>query len=256
MPGAAWKEDNINMIGLGTLINCAAIIIGGILGLIIGKALKPRFQELITVALGLCVMFMSIADVMKEMLTVSSDGKITAGGTYMLIASMVLGAVLGELINIEKHIEQFGIWLKKKTKSTSDGGFVDGFVTASLTVCVGAMAVLGALNDGISGDFSILATKSILDCVIVLIMSSSCGKGPIFSAIPVLILQGTVTLSAKLISPLMTAAALSNLTLTGGVLIFCVGINLVFKTKIKVGNLLPAIIFAVAWAFIPYLNTL
>lgn len=244
------------MIGLGTLINVGAIVIGGILGLLIGKAMKPRFQELITVALGLCVMFMSIGDVMKQMLKVSSDGSISAKGTYMLIASMVLGAVLGELINIEKHIEQLGTWLKKKTKSTADNGFVDGFVTASLTVCVGAMAIMGALNDGISGDFSILATKSILDCVIVLIMSSSSGKGPIFSAIPVLILQGSVTLLAKLISPLMTVAAVSNLSLVGGVLIFCVGVNLVFKTKIKVGNLLPAIIFAVAWAFIPFLNTL
>lgn len=245
------------MVGLGTIINVAAIVVGGILGLFVGKAMKPGLQEILKTALGLCVMFMSVADVMKQMLSVSSEGSNSTKGSYMMIASLVLGSFFGEIIGIEKRIEQFGTWLKAKTNSGSDSGFVDGFVSASLTVCVGAMAILGSIKDGISGDFSILATKSILDCVIVLIMASSVGKGPIFSAVPVLILQGSVTVLARFIAPVMTEAAIANLSLVGGILIFCVGVNLVFpKVKLRVGNMLPSIIFAVVWAFIPFLKTL
>lgn len=128
---------------------------------------------------------------------------------------------------------------------------VDAFVTTSLTVCIGAMAVVGFIKDGIYGDYGILAAKAILDLIIVFVMTVSMGKGCVFSAIPVGIFQGIVTLLARLLEPLMTEAALSNLSLVGSIMIFCVGLNLVFGKKVKVANFLPAIVFAVAWAFLP-----
>ena len=125
------------------------------------------------------------------------------------------------------------------------------FVTASLTVCIGAMAIVGSIQDGIEGDYTTLATKAVLDFVIIMVMTCSLGKGCIFSALPVAALQGSITLLARLIKPLMTQAALTNLSLIGSVLIFCVGVNLVWDKRIRVANLLPAILFAVAAAFLP-----
>ena len=123
-------------------------------------------------------------------------------------------------------------------------------MTASLTVCIGAMAVVGSIQDGISGDYSVLAAKAVLDLIIILVMTAAMGKGCIFSAIPVLLFQGTITLLSIFIEPVMTSAALSNLSLTGNILIFCVGVNLVWGKKIKVANLLPTIVIAVVWAVI------
>ncbi|MBQ8510829.1 MAG: DUF554 domain-containing protein [Clostridia bacterium] len=239
------------MIGLGTLINAAGILAGGVLGLLAGKGLKPRFRDILMTINGLSVIFIGASGALAEILTTDGDGFGTQGSMMMLF-SLVLGGLLGELINIEKQTERFGEWLKKRTGS-GDSHFVDGFVAASLTVCVGAMAVIGSINDGLSGDISILTTKAILDLIIVMVMTASMGAGCIFSAIPVLFFQGTITLLAGFIQPLMTETAVSNLSLVGSVLIFCVGVNLMFDKHIKVGNLLPSIVFAVAFAFVPIL---
>ena len=240
------------MYGLGTLINAAGIVVGGILGLLFGRLMKPRFQETLVSACGISVMFIGIAGAMENMLTLADDGRLTSGGTMMIVASMAIGGLLGELINLDAAMERFGEWLKRVTKSSGDGGFVDGFVTASLTVCIGAMAIIGAIRDGLFGDISTLTAKAILDLIIVMIMTAGKGKGCIFSAIPVVLLQGTVTALSRLIEPLMTQTALENLSLVGSILIFCVGVNLVWGKKIKVANLLPGVIVAVACAFLPW----
>ncbi len=240
------------MPGLGTIVNAAAIILGGLAGLIFGKLIKPRIQETITVACGVCVLFLGIAGAMEKMLSAAADGTISSGGTMMLIASVVLGGLAGALLNIEAGMERFGRWLKKVTHSDSDGGFVDGFVNASLTVCIGAMAVVGSIQDGILGDHSTLFAKAILDLVIILIMTAANGKGCIFSAIPVAVFQGTITLLSRLLEPIMTEAALNNLSLVGSVLIFCVGVNLVWGKKIRVADLLPSLVFAVVCAYLPW----
>ena len=127
---------------------------------------------------------------------------------------------------------------------------MDAFVSASFTVCIGAMSIVGAIQDGILGDYTTLAVKSVLDFIIVLVMSSSMGKGAVFSAIPVLILEGGVTLLARVISPVMTETAVSLLSLVGAILIFCVGVDLVWGKKIRVANMLPAVILAVIAAYI------
>ena len=165
-----------------------------------------------------------------------------------MIAALGIGAVVGEFIDLEGKIEKFGEWLKRKTGNSGDAGFVGAFVTASLTVCIGAMAIVGSIEDGAAGNHSILFAKAVLDMVIIMVMAASLGKGCIFSAIPVGILQGTVTALAVLIRPYITDAAMNNLSLVGSVLIFCVGVNLFWGKKIRVANLLPSLIIAAAWA--------
>ena len=195
-------------------------------------------------------MFIGIAGALEGMLVIE-DNNVVSGKAMMIVVCLALGALLGELLNIEDKFEKFGEWLKKKTGNAKEKLFVEGFVTASLTVCIGAMAIVGAIEDGIFGDYSILATKAVLDFIIIIVMTGSLGKGCAFSAIPVGILQGSVTVLAKFIKPVMTDAALANLSLIGSILIFCVGLNLVWGKKIRVANLLPAIVLAVVLAFLP-----
>ncbi len=235
------------MFGLGTIINGSAIVVGGVIGLLIGNKMSERFQNILINTLGLSIMFMSIADVIKQMFVIT-DNTITTQGTYILIFSLCVGALIGEAANIEDKMEHFGEWLKKKTRRSGDHQFVDAFVTASLTVCVGAMAVLGSIKDGVSGDYSVLLTKAILDLVIIVLMTSSMGIGAAFSAIPVVIFQGTITILARFLAPYLTDAAISNLSLVGGILVFCVGYNITFGKKFKVANMLPAIFLAIAIA--------
>ena len=237
------------MFGLGTIINVTAIVAAGIVGKLFGKLLVERCQQTLNQACGVCVLFLGIAGAMEGMLTVNNN-QVTSGGTMLIVASLGIGALLGELLNLEDKIEHFGEWLKLKTGNAKEKSFVEGFVTASLTVSIGAMAIVGAIEDGIMGDISILVTKSILDFIIILVMTCSMGKGCAFSAIPVAILQGSVTALARLIKPIMTEEALANLSLVGSILIFCVGVNLVWGKKIRVANLLPSIVVAVGMAFI------
>ena len=211
---------------MGTLINMAAIFIGGILGLLVGKAISKRFQDILYMVCGISTLFIGIGGVMQHMLTIEGS-QLNTQGTMMVLASLTIGALIGEGINIEKRFEQFGEWLKRKTGNSGDPAFIDAFVTASLTVCIGAMAIVGAIQDGMAGDYSILAAKSVLDLVIICVMTASMGKGCVFSAIPVGILQGSVTALAVVLKPVMTDAALSNLSYVGSILIFCVGLNLV-----------------------------
>lgn len=236
------------MIGLGTIINVAGIIAGGIIGRFGGKLLSERVQDTVGKACGVCVLMLGVGGAMEGMLSVT-DGKVSSGGSMLMVVSLALGALVGELCNIEGLFERFGQWLKVKTGNAKDPKFVDGFVTASLTVCIGAMAVVGAIEDGISGDYSVLATKAVLDFIIVMVMACSLGWGCVFSALPVGVVEGLLTLLARLIRPIMTDAALGNLSFIGSVLIFCVGINLVFGQKVRVANLLPALVFAVIPAY-------
>ena len=236
------------MIGLGTIINTAAIILGGVAGGLFGKRLTERYQDTLMKACGLCVIFLGIAGTLEKMFMVQ-NGSIVSGGTMMMIASFAIGSLVGEWINIEHHMNRFGEWLKVKSGNSKDKIFVDAFVTASLTVCVGAMAIVGSIQDGILGDYNTLLMKAILDFVIICVMTASMGKGCAFSAIPVALFQGSITLLARGIEPIMTEHALNNLSLVGSMLIFCVGINLVWEKKFKVANMLPAIVVAVIWAF-------
>lgn len=237
------------MVGLGTLINVGAIVAGGLAGSLVGRLFGKRQQESVNVACGVSVLFIGIAGAMEGMLAVS-DGALTSGRSMFVVLCLALGTVVGELLRIEDRFEAFGEWLKVRTGNARDVGFVDAFVTASLTVCIGAMAIVGSIQDGILGDWSTLAVKSVLDFVIIAVMTSSMGKGCAFSAIPVGVLEGSITLLASLLRPFMTDAAMANVSLVGSVLIFCVGVNLVWGKRVRVANMLPAVLLAGVAAFV------
>ena len=239
------------MIGLGTIINCVAILAGGILGLLFGRFLKNDMQDSLTKACGISTIFIAIAGALESMLRIEQDSLVSTG-SLLIVSCLALGTLIGELLNIENLFERFGEWLKCKTGNAKDNRFIEAFVVASLTVCIGAMAIVGSIEDGMTGDFSILATKAVLDLIIIMVMTCAMGKGCIFSAIPVGIFQGSITLLARFVSPIMTQTALSNLSMIGSILIFCVGVNLVWGKKLRVANMLPAVILAVLAAFVPF----
>ena len=238
------------MAGLGTIVNVIAIVAGGIVGMLLGKRFSKRFQDILLIINAVAVMFIGVGGTLVQMLRVGAGGALEMQGTMMMIASLSIGALIGEAINLDKHMETFGEWLKKKTGSSGDAGFVNGFVTASLTVSIGAMAVIGPIEDVLMHNYSILFTKAILDLIIVMVMAASMGKGCVFSAVPVGIFQGLMSLLAVFIQPVMTPAALSNISYIGNILIFCIGVNLFFGKKVKVANLLPALVVSVVCALI------
>ncbi len=237
------------MTGLGTLINTAAIIVGGLIGIIFKSLISERIQETLTKAAGLCVIFIGAGGAFSKMLVIA-DGKIDTTGTIMLIISFIIGSFTGEALNIEKGFESFGEWLKIKSGSQKDNQFVSAFITSSFTVCIGAMAIVGSIEEGINGNPTILITKALLDFIIIIMMASTLGKGCIFSAIPVAVLQGSVTFLSRFIASAMTDIILSNISFVGSVLIFCVGINLILPKTFKVANMLPTVIIAGIFGFI------
>ncbi len=232
------------MIGLGTIVNAAAVVAGALFGMVFHGGLRERFQNIVMKAIGLSVIFIGISGALEKMLVITADGIETAG-TMEMIISMVLGGIIGEWIDIEKRMEQFGEFLKRKVKGKNDPLFVEGFVSASLIICIGAMAVVGSIQDGIYQDRSMLYAKAVLDFVIVMILASSYGKGVAFSALPLFVYQGLITLCASAIEPMLNDNMLTNLSIVGSVLIFAVGLNIGFGKQVKVGNLLPALIIAV-----------
>lgn len=234
------------MFALGTIINTLTVIAGGMIGMTLKNGLKQRFQETIMQGLGLAVLFVGVAGAMTGMLEIT-DGQLNSTGSYVLVVSMVVGAVIGEAINVEYRVGQFASYLKNKVKS-NDSQFIEGFVSTSLVICVGAMAVVGALQDGLAGDSSILISKAMMDFVIVMVFASALGIGTVFSAIPIFIYQGAITVCASFLAPYFTDTVVASLSFVGSVLIFAVGTNLCFQTKIKVGNLLPAIFVAMILA--------
>ena len=238
------------MLGLGTIINAALVLLGGALGFLFGKALKPRLQDIMVGGCGLSTMFIGASGAFAKML-VFADGGIETTGTMLLVISLCLGGLLGELLDIEGNIERFGEWLKRKSHSERDPRFIEGFTSASFTLCIGAMAIIGPINDALYQDYTLLITKGILDCIIVMALTSSLGKGAVFSVIPLVLWQGLMTLLAQLVRPMMTDLALANLSLVGNVLIFCVGLNLAFGKRVKVANYLPSLLLAIVWAFLP-----
>ena len=232
--------------GIGTLINAVGVLLGGALGILIGHKISNNIQQAIMKVAGVSVVFLGIIGACEHALKIN-DGKIVSSGAMVLVVSMTLGTLIGEVLNIEKLFEDLGIYLKRVTKSSGDNRFVDSFILASLTI-------LGAIHDALFHDYSILTAKAVLDFVTILIFTAANGRGSIFSVVPLIIFQGGMTILAKFIEPIMTQGALTNLSMVGSVLIFCVGANLVWKLKLKVANMLPAIVIAVIFAFLPMFN--
>lgn len=235
------------MSGLGTIVNVAAILLGSSLGMVLKIGIKENLQKALMKTLGIAVIFIGISSTLSEMLVISDDGRLQTQGTMLMILSLVIGTVLGELLKIENSLESIGNRLRKLKWFQRSTRFTEGFVTATLVVSVGAMAIVGSLNDGLTGDASLLYTKSILDFTSTMIFASTLGIGVMCSAIPMGIYQGGITLLAGTIRPFFTDEIISNLSLVGSVLIFCVGINLLFNAKIKVANMLPSILIPIVY---------
>lgn len=238
------------MIGLGTIINTAAVLAGGLLGLLLKNGIAKKFEKILMQGLGLATIFIGAGGVLKYMLVIENGG-ITTRGTMLLIFSLVIGCILGQLMDIESKMESLGVRLKAAVKMQSDTRFVEGFVTTSLIICVGAMAIVGAMEDGLSGDCSTLMAKAMLDFALVAILSSTYGIGAVFSAIPIFVYQGAITLVAALFGAVISNELIAQLSFVGSSLIFCVGVNLVREKTFRVANMLPSLlipVFAELWA--------
>lgn len=234
------------MVGLGTIINTAAVIAGGLLGLLLKNGIAKKFETILMQALGLATIFIGAGGVLKYMLVVE-NGVVDTRGTMLLIFSLVIGCILGQWLDIESKMEVLGVKLKAAVRIKNDNRFVEGFVTTSLIICVGAMAIVGAMQDGLSGDSSMLVAKALLDFALVAILASAYGVGPIFSAIPIFVYQGAITLIAMLFGTVISDALIGELSFVGSALIFCVGVNLVREKTFRVANMLPALLIPVFW---------
>lgn len=238
--------------GLGTIINTAAVILGSGIGIFLKNGLKQKMQDMLMQTCGVAVIFIGISGALQGMFTIT-DGKIQTQGAMLLIFSLVLGGIIGQTLNIESFLDSIGDKLKTMANVKEDNRFVEGFVNTSLIICIGAMAIVGSIQDGLSGDYTMLAAKSILDFVIVLVFASTYGIGVMFSAIPIFIYQGAITLLAVAAGSFLGEELIANLSYIGSALIFCVGINIAFGKKFSVGNMLPAFFIPVAYEFILYL---
>ena len=234
------------MIGLGTIINTLAVVVGGLIGMCLKNGLKKNLQDILMQACGVATIFIGASGTLAKMFVIE-NGSLSTKGTMLLIFSLVLGGILGEAINIEEKMDFLGEKIKKAVKAEKDNLFVEGFVNVSLIICVGAMAIVGSIQDGISGDYSLLATKAVLDLVIVVVFASSYGLGAVFSAVPIFLYQGGITLMAAIGGSFLSDAIISDLSFIGNALIFCVGVNIAFGKKFRVGNMLPALLVPVVY---------
>lgn len=237
------------MIGLGTLINTAAVAGGAFLGILFRKGINEKLQKTLLQACGISVIFIGIGGTLSHMLVY--DGKtFSTQGTMLLIFSLVIGGFVGELIGIEARMDRLGDKLKNAIKKDDDSKFVEGFVNLSLIICIGAMAIVGSIQDGLTGDISMLTAKSTLDFVGAVIFGSIYGVGAAFSAAAVFVYQGAITLAAYFFGNFISDEIIQSLSYVGSVLIFCVGINTAFGKKIRVGNLLPSLLVPIVYILI------
>jgi uncharacterized protein len=228
------------LIGLGTIVNTAAIILGGVSGTFIKSGLPQRYKNIIMQAIGLSVLVVGVSGALQGMYKITNEGTISREYITVMIFSLVIGSIIGEFINIEEKLDNMGLWFQKRFIK-GDSTFAQGFVTASLIYCVGAMAIVGSLEDGLIGNTNTLFAKSILDGVSAIVFAATMGIGVAFSALPVLIYQGSITLLAGFIKPWLTAEVISQMSLVGSILIMGIGLTMLEIKKIKVGNMLPAI---------------
>ena len=242
------KERSVNMPCIGNIVNTVGVLIAACIGLMLKRGVPQKVQQVLMQALGMCTIFIGVSGTLQNMLSVDG-GKLQVNGTMLLIVSMVVGTVIGELIDIEALLDRLGERLRNMAGSKGGSQFTEAFVTCSLIICVGAMAVVGGITDGL-GDPSTLFAKTALDFVVILIFSSTMGIGAMFSALPMFLYQGIFNLIGLLAGNVMPETMLTGLSLVGNVLIFGVGVNLAFGKRIRVGNMLPALLVPVIWELV------
>ena len=238
------------MTGIGTVINTVLVIIGSFLGLLLKKAIPERLKESMIQALALATFTIGITGVINASSTVAEGGTLTGNYTILMVLSMAIGTFIGEVINIQKRLDNMGDFLQKKFASNDSSSFSQGFVTASLVFCVGSMAILGSLNDALLHDPTILITKSLLDMIMSVVFASTMGIGVMFSAVTVILYQGLITLCASFLSPLLTSVVIAQMSFVGSILIAGIGLNFIYKPRLKLGNMLPAMFIPLIWYLI------
>lgn len=229
----------------GTIINCAAIIGGGIIGLLIKKGINKSYESGINNALGIGVLIIGFNGVISSMFTVGDTGSVASSGELILIISLVTGTLLGEMLHLDAHLNGLSDKIEQKFHLTE---FTRGFVSSTVLFCVGAMAIIGALNDGLTGESTVLIVKSTLDFTSSIILAASLGAGVIFSFIPTLLYQGGITLLAGYLNNILQGELLSQISMVGYAIILCIGINFIFPVKIKTVNMLPSILIPVVYS--------
>ena len=232
---------------MGTLINAALILLGGIIGLVFKKAVSKEMELSIHKATGVAVVVIGICGVLSAMLKAKADGSISSSGELILVVSLTLGTFIGELLKLEESLNKGCMWIERKCGMSN---FAAGFITSTMIYCVGAMAIVGSINDGLLGDSSTLVTKGILDGITSVVLAASLGYGVLFSVIPILVYQGGMTLLAGLLDKVLVGELLQNICMVGYALVMCIGINFLTDgdKKIKTVNMLPALLIPVAYA--------
>jgi len=235
------------MIGLGTLVNVLSIIVGGGAGLVLKRFLSTRITDTVTHGIGFAVVIVGIGGTLSSAFVIVNGGIYTQF-TLLMIISLAVGAFVGEVVNIEAKLDSFAKKCEKRfAPKDSASTFAQGFITASLIFCVGAMAIVGSIEDGINQNADILFAKSALDAVIAMVLASVLGVGVLFSAVAVLVYQGLITILATFIAPYMSDELITQMSIVGSVLIIGIGFNLLKITKVKLGNMLPAIFVPVVY---------
>ena len=234
---------------MGTLINAALILLGGVIGLVFKKAVSKEMEYSIHKATGVAVLIIGICGVLSAMLKTKTDGTISSSGELILVVSLALGTFVGELLKLEERLNKGCKWIESKFKMSN---FATGFITSTMIYCIGAMAIVGAINDGLLGDSSTLITKGIIDGITSVVLAASLGYGVLFSAIPILVYQGGMTLLAGLLDKVLVGELLSNICMVGYALVMCIGINFLTNDdrKIKTVNMLPSLLIPVGYAII------
>ena len=221
---------------VGVIINVAAVLAGGTLGLLLGERVPQRLRETIMQGLALCI------------LLIGAQGALETANVLAVIVCMVAGGLLGEALDIEKRLESLGALAERKfAHGGQNGRFAQGFITASLLFCVGAMAVVGSLNAGLTGDNSTLIAKAALDLVTAVFFAAALGPGVLLAAAAVLVYQGAIALMAGWLAPVLTDAIVTEMSAVGGLLIMGLSFNMLGMAKIRVGNLLPAIFLPILY---------
>ena len=229
---------------MGTIINALAIIIATLIGVVLKKGLPDKIQKSVMMALGLGLITLSLGWFLKDFLVIGIDGSISTHQELLVILSLVIGALFGEWIDIDLRLNRWAENIEIKYKLPP---LAKGFISATLIFCVGAMAIVGSIKDGISGDYSTLVIKSLLDFVTAMILASVLGIGVIFSAGSVLLYQGTIFLLAQQAQPLLTPDLIQSLSMVGNILLIAIGLNFMEIKKIKVANLLPALLIPIIY---------
>ncbi len=222
---------------IAAIVNAVVVVLGGLLGLLFGGRLKEHHTQTIVMALGMCVIVIGITSA------------IVTSNILIVIVCLVFGTILGELLKIESRLDNLGDWLKSKVAKKGGGRFTEGFVTASLLFCVGSMAIMGSFDAGLRQDYNTIFAKSALDCVMAVTFAATMGVGVLFSGATVLVYQGALTLLAGVVEPFLSAAVVTEMSAVGGIMLIGTGMNIMGLTKdrIRVGNMLPAMIFPVVW---------